>query len=197
MANVAVRTSSHKPATLPIIQPGSEAFRLMRDLVGFGPFREIAPHSPQTPAGFTPSSKITETKDAYLFKADVPGVKDAGLDVTVTGNRLTISRSTATPRMKCIRTERDDTCRLSVAGALDALSAPDIRPIFEAVVADGVRHVTLDLDRVTFIDSSGIGAIVSLYKGVKADRGQFAVVGVRDQPLAVFKVLELDRVFGL
>ena len=99
--------------------------------------------------------------------------------------------------MMCTRTDGDDECRLSVAGALDALTAPDIRPIFETVVSDGVRRVTLDLDRVTIIDSSGVGAIVSLYKGVRADGGQLVVVGVRDQPLAVFKVLQLDRVFGL
>jgi HSP20 family protein len=34
---------------------------------------------------------VKETKDAYVFKADVPGVKEADIDITVTGNRLTVS----------------------------------------------------------------------------------------------------------
>ncbi len=47
------------------------------------------------------------------------------------------------------------------------------------------------------IDSSGVGAIVSLFKRVKADGGQVLVAGAKDQPLAVLKLLKLDKVFGL
>ena len=99
--------------------------------------------------------------------------------------------------MKCIITENGEQTRLEVEGALDAMTAPEIRPIFDKVVTDRRRHVTVDIAKVTMIDSSGIGAIVSLFKRVKADGGQVLVVGARDQPLAVLKLLKLDRVFGL
>lgn len=99
--------------------------------------------------------------------------------------------------MKCQRTDRESESRLEIEGALDALTAPDIRPIFDAVVADRPRRVVVDLDKVTMLDSSGVGAIVSLFKRVKADGGQVVVIGAHDQPLAVLKLLKLDRVFGL
>jgi anti-sigma B factor antagonist len=99
--------------------------------------------------------------------------------------------------MKCTRTDNDSETRLELEGALDALTAPEIRPVFDKVVSDARRRVTVDVAKVTMIDSSGIGAIVSLFKRVKADGGQVLVVGARDQPLAVFKLLKLDRVFGL
>ena len=99
--------------------------------------------------------------------------------------------------MNCIRTDNDTETRLDLDGALDALTAPEIRPIFDKVVADGRRRVTVDIAKVTMIDSSGIGAIVSLFKRIKADGGQVLVVGAKDQPLAVLKLLKLDRVFGL
>ena len=99
--------------------------------------------------------------------------------------------------MKCIRTDNDTESKLEIDGALDALTAPDIRPIFDKVVADGRRRVIVDIDKVTMIDSSGVGAIVSLFKRVKADGGQVVVTGARDQPLAVLKLLKLERVFGL
>jgi anti-sigma B factor antagonist len=99
--------------------------------------------------------------------------------------------------MKCTRTDNDTETLLDLEGALDALTAPEIRPVFDKVVSDGRRKVTVDIAKVTMIDSSGIGAIVSLFKRVKADGGQVLVVGARDQPLAVFKLLKLDRVFGL
>lgn len=99
--------------------------------------------------------------------------------------------------MKCNRTDNDTETRLELEGALDALTAPEIRPIFDKVVADGRKRVTVEIHKVTMIDSSGIGAIVSLFKRIKAEGGQVLVVGARDQPLAVFKLLKLDRVFGL
>jgi HSP20 family protein len=56
------------------------------------PERSVAPLSAtEAPVSFTAAFDIKETKDAYLFKADVPGVQEKDLEVTITGNRLTIS----------------------------------------------------------------------------------------------------------
>jgi anti-sigma B factor antagonist len=99
--------------------------------------------------------------------------------------------------MKCIRTDLENELRLQIDGALDALTARDIRPIFDQVVADRPKRVTVDLEGLTLIDSSGVGAIVSLFKRVKADGGQVVVVRATEQPLAVLKLLKLDKIFGL
>jgi HSP20 family protein len=40
---------------------------------------------------FNPSFEVKETKDTFVFKADVPGIRESDLDVTLTGNRLSIS----------------------------------------------------------------------------------------------------------
>jgi len=99
--------------------------------------------------------------------------------------------------MKCTRADSENALRLQIDGALDALTARDIRPIFDQVVADKPKLVTVDLEGLTLIDSSGVGAIVSLFKRIKADGGQVVVVRAHDQPLAVLKLLKLDRIFGL
>ena len=99
--------------------------------------------------------------------------------------------------MNCIRTDVGSESTLEIDGALDALTVPDIRPVLDALVVDRTSRVTLDLEKVTLIDSSGVGAIVSLFKRLKAQGGQVLIVGAQDQPLAVFKLLRLNRVFGL
>jgi HSP20 family protein len=92
MADIAVRRENgNKPSTIATWEPRWEPSRMMRDVFGWDPFREMAPFVPQVPAGFIPSFEIKETKDGYSFKADLPGVKESDLDVTVTGNRLTVS----------------------------------------------------------------------------------------------------------
>jgi HSP20 family protein len=92
MANISVRRESgNKPAPAAAWEPRWEPFRVMRHLLDWDPFREMTPYVPQFPAGFVPSFEVKETKEAYLFKADVPGVKESDLEVHVTGNRLTVS----------------------------------------------------------------------------------------------------------
>ena len=86
---------------------------------------------------------------------------------------------------------------IQIEGALDAFTVRDIRPAIDAVVAGQPRHVTVDFDRVTILDSTGVGAIVSLFKRITALGGRVVVVRAHDQPLAVLKLLKLDAVLGL
>ena len=57
--------------------------------------------------------------------------------------------------------------------------------------------VIVSLAGLDLIDQSGVAVIVGLYKRVRTTGGQVNVVGARDQPLAIFKLLRMDRVFGL
>jgi HSP20 family protein len=72
-----------------------DPFRAMREMLRWDPFREMAPVFPEFAAldraGFNPSFDVTETKDAYEFRADVPGVKQNEIEISSTGNRLQIT----------------------------------------------------------------------------------------------------------
>ena len=72
-----------------------DPFRVMREMLRWDPFREMAPAFPTAPgwepATFAPSFDVTENKDAYVFKADVPGVKKEHIEISTAGNRLQIS----------------------------------------------------------------------------------------------------------
>ncbi len=68
--------------------------RTMREMLRWDPFREMAPMlSTMSFEGleWNPSFDVSETKDGYVFKADVPGVKKEDLEITMSGNRLQIS----------------------------------------------------------------------------------------------------------
>jgi HSP20 family protein len=90
MANIQIRREpGHAPSRASASQ--WEPSRFARDFLGWDPFRAISPFNPRTASGFMPAFEVKETTDGYLFKADVPGVKDSDLEITMTGNRLTIS----------------------------------------------------------------------------------------------------------
>ena len=84
--------------------------------------------------------------------------------------------------------------RLSIEGELDAVTVPDLRGEIEKLLARQIGRVEVDLSQLRMLDSSGVGALVSLYKQVRSRGGEVVVVGLRDQPLAIFRLLRLDRV---
>lgn len=83
---------------------------------------------------------------------------------------------------------------LFIGGELDAMSARDLRPVIGKISEDRPSKVLVDLSHLRLIDSSGVGTIVALFKTVRAYDGSLALVGVRDQPLAILRLLHLDRV---
>jgi HSP20 family protein len=71
-----------------------DPLRAMREMLRWDPFREMAPFGgfPALAAeGFNPDFEVTENQDGYVFKADIPGVKNEDIEITTMGNRLQIS----------------------------------------------------------------------------------------------------------
>ena len=90
-------------------------------------------------------------------------------------------------------TANDGTTLITIEGTLDAVSVSDVRGELDKLVATRPKAVEVDLSQLRMIDSSGVGALVSLYKRVRAKGGTVVLKGVRDQPLAIFQLLQLDR----
>jgi HSP20 family protein len=69
-----------------------EPFRRMRQLLTWDPFAEMTElPAIERQATFMPAFEVKETKDRYVFKADMPGIKEADLDLSITGDRLSVS----------------------------------------------------------------------------------------------------------
>lgn len=86
MANLIRRekeTGSREPARL------FDPFEVMRDMIRWDPFGELVPGA--AGMAFAPSFDVKETGEGYVFTADLPGVKESDLELSLTGNRLTIS----------------------------------------------------------------------------------------------------------
>ena len=87
--------------------------------------------------------------------------------------------------------------KLTVRGSLDINTAPALADEIDRIIAAKPGKVDVDLASLDLIDSSGVAALVKLYKGIRAAGGAVAISGARDQPLAIFKLLRMDKVFDL
>jgi anti-sigma B factor antagonist len=87
--------------------------------------------------------------------------------------------------------------RLTLRGSLDINSAPVLAEEIDRIIAAKPGKVAVDLASLDLIDSSGVAALVKLYKGIRHGGGEVAIINARDQPLAIFKLLRMDKVFNL
>lgn len=95
------------------------------------------------------------------------------------------------------KSQHGDVTVLAVSGNLDSLTVPEVRPVIEQIVASGTKKVALELSGLEVIDSSGIGAIVSLFKRVRSLKGDVKIVGVKGQPREILRLLGLERAFDI
>jgi HSP20 family protein len=68
-----------------------DPMRRLRDFFDWDPFAEMTPFRGGEALTFQPSFEVKETKDSYVFKADMPGVAEKDIDISLTDNRLTVS----------------------------------------------------------------------------------------------------------
>jgi anti-sigma B factor antagonist len=93
-----------------------------------------------------------------------------------------------------ITSKEPDSARIAIEGELDTMTVGDLRNQIDKLVAKEPKRVEVDLAALRMLDSSGVGALVSLYKRVRGYGGEVVMIGLRDQPLAIFRLLRLDRV---
>ena len=85
------RTPS-SPMTTASAPTAWEPFRMLRDLVRMDPFGDWT-SSPlvNVDRSFMPCFEVKENREAYTLRADMPGVKESDVEISLSGNQLTIA----------------------------------------------------------------------------------------------------------
>lgn len=82
-------------------------------------------------------------------------------------------------------------------GELDVYTVPLFRKVMLKLEGDRRHDIILDLTRVTFIDSSGMGSLIEVYQKAQAVEGEIAFVIDNPRILKVMKLVDLDKVFRI
>jgi len=93
--------------------------------------------------------------------------------------------------------QQDSVIIFTLMGSLDIGTVSAIRADLDSVLASGYNKVLFDLYDLEQIDSSGIGAIIALFKRVRSNRGDVKISRLMGQPKEIFSLLRLDRVFEI
>ncbi len=90
-----------------------------------------------------------------------------------------------------------DVCTVTLVGEVDVYTAPRVKEELVSAIESGCVNVIVDLEGVGFIDSSGLGVLVSALRRARERDGAVRIVCTRDNILKIFRITGLDKVFPI
>jgi anti-sigma B factor antagonist len=80
---------------------------------------------------------------------------------------------------------------------IDAHNSAELKEYILHIIEQGDVNIIVQLESVRFIDSSGLGALLSGYKNAAAKSGKLALACCKQQVLSMFELTRLNRVFEI
>lgn len=86
---------------------------------------------------------------------------------------------------------------LDVTGEIDVYTAPQFKDAVNTVIAAGQKHLVVDMTNVTYMDSSGFGALLSATRRLRPQGGTVNLVKVSGAIDRILKITRLNTVFAV
>jgi len=80
---------------------------------------------------------------------------------------------------------------------IDAHNSGELKEAVLHLIEQGEINIVVQLEQVRFIDSSGLGALLSGFKNAAAKSGKLALANMQQQVLSMFELTRLNRVFDI
>ena len=92
---------------------------------------------------------------------------------------------------------RDGIEVVDVEGEIDVYTAPRLRELLIELVNNGHYQLVVNMEKVEFLDSTGLGVLVGGLKRVRAHDGSLDLVCTQERILKIFRITGLTKVFGI
>jgi len=86
---------------------------------------------------------------------------------------------------------------VDVQGVIDIYTAPRLRELLIDLVSRNNYQIVVNLEKVGFLDSTGLGVLVGGLKRVRAHDGSLDLVCTQERLLKIFRITGLAKVFGI
>ena len=101
----------------------------------------------------------------------------------------------ASPATPVLRQHRPNVLQLE--GDIDLHVSPAVTESLNAMIKKKPERIVIDLSRATYIDSSGVAALILAMQEVEAYGGKFFLSGLQETLRSIFEISRLDRTFRI
>ncbi len=93
---------------------------------------------------------------------------------------------------------KQDVLCIRLSGELDHHTAEELRNMVnETIERDQINHIILNLEKLAFMDSSGLGVILGRYKQIKLKNGEMVVCAISAPVKRLFEMSGLFKIINL
>jgi anti-sigma B factor antagonist len=93
--------------------------------------------------------------------------------------------------------KKGETQVFELSGSLDLATAPTVRAALVEAAEHGSHRIIVDLNRVEFLDSTGLGALIGAHRRSKEQGGEVSLTVPEGQILRLLRITGLLKVFGV
>jgi anti-sigma B factor antagonist len=93
--------------------------------------------------------------------------------------------------------DEGDVIIFDLAGQLDIYNSGELNKLVDAYLARGFKKIVMNLDRVTYLDSSTISAFINSMQKLQHAKGRFSLAHLHGAPKEVFEMAKLHEVFDI
>jgi len=86
---------------------------------------------------------------------------------------------------------------LDVAGEIDVYTAPQFKDAVNSIIDDGQKHLIIDMGAITYMDSSGFGALLSATRRLRPQGGTINLVKCNTSIDRILRITRLNTVFAV
>lgn len=83
------------------------------------------------------------------------------------------------------------------SGSIDADTVSAFKKRMLEIIAQGSAHLVMDFSTLHFIDSMGLGTLISLLRTVRGKNGDIKIASMSDDVKMIFQITRLDRLFDV
>lgn len=91
--------------------------------------------------------------------------------------------------------QEEDKLFVDLQGDLDINSNKEFKEKVNSV--QGIKNIIVNCENLSYIDSTGLGAFVSIYKNIKEKGEKLVITGLKPHIKKIFLITDLDKVFEI
>jgi anti-anti-sigma factor len=97
--------------------------------------------------------------------------------------------------MEIIREDKDDITLCKIDGKFDAIAAPEAEKVISKIISDGAKKIIMNMEKVGYISSSGLRALLVAAKDIKAQKGKIIICSMTESVNKVFEISGFSTIF--
>jgi len=100
---------------------------------------------------------------------------------------------------KCVKDVRNEGANIVVvlSGTVDMHHTPEVHKALVSACNRKPQNLVINMEEVTYMDSSGIGTLVEVFRRVNGYQGKLALCGLNERVHSVFEITKLDKFFKI